>query len=187
MSPPKPPQDNPHPPTSASDIKRVKLAETMVKNLLRQDFTQNNAATNAIRFNNNNVSFHINLACASKPSCLEKNTELQKQAKTIYARFGKVLSFKHAHVIPWSFKKFEKNQGTNKKEDVSKAAKKSNMASMERPILKNNEYLIHIYAKFGPNWHLLDVILSEDKAGNIYFERFFIIRMRSKMPPGVKC
>jgi hypothetical protein len=200
--PPRPPAQNQNPPKTIEDINRVDFARSMVKKLLMQDFTKNKAGSDSKLVNNGQQSYHITQICARMPSCTSQNLLLQKYASSIHKRFGHLSKIRHPHIIPWSFKDFKKNQ----KKALS-AAKDPAMPSkmetkdndndgfapavhMPRPTLKKNEYLVHIYGRFNGNWHHLDVILSEDKKGQISFERFFIVRMPEKdtdLPEGVDC
>jgi hypothetical protein len=61
--------------------------------------------------------------------------------------------------------------------------------TMRGPQLKADEYMMHVYVRFEKTngWHHLDVIVTEDKAGNVFLRHFFLMPMQSEMPPGVVC
>lgn len=156
---PEPPPNNPHPPQSAEDRRRVDFA-----------------------------------------------------LKEIEAYYGPGVELRHAHIIPWSFQNFLTNRQAAPKpqpptpsdpnvivEAQSKGAPASSMpappmpgAMVTGPALQPDEYMVHVYARFKGDaaWYHLDVILTEDAAGNPIRRRFFRIPMpqqHGQLPPGVVC
>lgn len=201
-----PPSKNPHPPVTEIDKKRVELAELAITTLLKKKvqgpFENRIKDTNGDQF-----FFGITKECLQNPKCYNSNTELQRYIFSLQRKFGVLRNSIHAHIIPWSLRKFNKYQYPNKKiaPQSSKPYIKSkrirknrtvssseSVAKMRTPNLQKNEYMVHSYVLFDKSgaWYHLDTIISEDKNGNMKVERFFIIKIPSyntKLPPGVVC
>jgi hypothetical protein len=205
QAPPKPPLTNPHAPETAEDKKRVAFAELIVKKLLIEDLTKKpiKAAPSPINKNirysqTRKADYNITLKCLNTPICFYKPS-IQNYIKSLKARFsqyGGLTEIRHAHIIPWSFQRF-KNLSNNimvKPKMLIKPGysdtKAMSVPVMQKPNLKADEYIVHIYGKYGNRWHHIDVILSEDAKGNLNFRRFFIVPIpykSSDLPDGVVC
>jgi hypothetical protein len=60
--------------------------------------------------------------------------------------------------------------------------------AMPSPILKRDEFMVHLYARFeNTGWQHIDVIMTEGKGGTPAVRYFFATAMRSDLPPGVEC
>ncbi len=184
-TPPQPPQQNPHPPQTAKDRERVAFAELAIKNLL----TQNRSAVKLDphwNLNNTSVSLQLPQTCLQNLECLQKEDRLQRYIDSIYkTQSGPLVRTSHTHIVPWALKRFEfyhnPSKGTHKILEYPLSSTK----------LKKNEYMMHTYVEFQVgSWHHLDVIVSENKEGEIFFERFYIIpfpKMDNDIAPGDVC
>lgn len=197
--PPGPPMDNPHPPVTESDKKRVAFGEEVLKKILMMDLTgfifieSNQPETGGDTGAGN---FKINVACLANPECLKANKPLVNYVYGLRKMYGLALEFKHTHVIPWAFENFEKNKTSEnpvitKKLQAAFSAMSQPFFSkpMPAPGLQNDEYMLHTYVDFN-RWYHVDIVLSEDTNGNLEFRRFFILPIPSEdshMPPGTVC
>lgn len=183
--PPEPPATNPHPPVTEIDKKRVKFAEQAITLLLK------NKPSPLLQPKPNQPSpsfINKNLSCLQTISCIEKEVAFTNEVLTFHAQYGEVVELKHSHVIPWSIEKF--NSKTETKPVTS--SRPVGGIAMSGPILKADEYMVHTYVKFNKaeGWYHLDIILSEDKNGDLYLRHFFTMPMpstNSQLPPGVVC
>jgi len=134
------------------------------------------------------------------PQSAEDKRRVDFAVQQIIAQYGPKVEIKHPHVIPWAFKQYTDNKNASNK----KATPQQNLTSppmdaplpgsqaMSGPILKPDEYMVHVYVRF-PNditWHHLDVILSEDASGQLIRRGFYSTPMppvHVEMPPGVVC
>lgn len=198
-----PPLNNPHPPQTEQDKKRVNAAVEIIDLLLKEKREKTSAiqVVPSIKFNLT-VAEIKTLASQHDDA---KNTEAAKlydYARQIYRDFGLVQEVRHAHIIPWSMHEDEKKKhqsaasvvDSTMKTERASVKKKMVMAdevdSMPYPKLEAGEFMIHTYAKFdrSQDWQMLNVILAEDAQGQIYFKRFYIVRQRQRaLPPGVVC
>lgn len=130
----------------------------------------------------------------------------------IRAYYGPNVEIRHPHVIPWSWERFQKNQGSSMVQpqdrgnpnviveaqttqvDMPPPAEKPLPPGgmMPAPNLQPDEFMVHAYAKFpqDPRWYHLDVILSEDSSGHLTRRNFYVVPMPpvpSQLPPGVVC
>ena len=193
MAPPRPPTMNPHAPKTQADKARVALAKKAVKLFLQGNLHarfKNLPAKHRYQFTNKTS------ACLDRASCYTKDLNLGSEVKTIQSTWGRVTRMVHAHIIPWSFKRFLKHRnhphGTpHHGHKMKKKAKgRSWIKSMPAPKLKHDEYMVHAYVRFDKSygWFHLDVIMSQDAKGRPVVRHFFVTRMVSKgLPPGVKC
>lgn len=189
MSPSYPPEQNPHPPTTSEDRKRVKLAEEAIEAFLKKypDVIKNAPISSSTSpFTNKSSS------CFQDAHCYFADTAFMQEVKSLHEAYGEVTEFKHAHVTPWSFDKFKKSQVQNKPNDplaIAPSLRQSAEIAMKTPQLQKDEYLIHVYVKWNQEtrWYHLDVIVTEDEKGNIYLRHFFTIPMLQNMPEGVVC
>ncbi len=192
--PPQPPESNPHPPVSAEDVKRVQFAEDAVKILLMNNL---NPSLKTLPLEENKTFENKTLACLKQVSCYSKDLHFTNELVNLLNQNGKILEIKHAHIIPWSFVNFKKGPVHSEIQTRPSNEKSAKMAmstppSMPQPLTKTDEYMIHVYAKFSKNqtWYHLDVIVTEDKQGNIFLRHFYAVPMPTNsqnFPPGVVC
>lgn len=208
VAPPMPPNVNPHPPVTNADKTRVAFAEKVVEALLSQPkLYVSPDSTTAAWSNNDKPNLNIKPACLNDPVCLKQNKELAVYLGSFVKTYGHLRSHVHTHIIPWSFNKFMQNStpkptpepspgATHKKSEAGFAMKSlagdEAMVEMAAPDLANDEYMFHVYTLFELNsdWHHMDIIVSEDKDGNLVFRRLFIIpmpRYSHSLPDGVVC
>jgi len=184
--PPGPPEKNPHPPITEKDKARVAFAVEAAKLLLVK---KREVAFDHGAFGNN--FSNKTLECLKKPSCWQKDMNFKNELNIQQHGHGFVTEMRYAHIIPWSFKNFEK--GKTQVKPTMKQSKKRSSEPMPAPKLKPDEYMIHIYAnfdKYGGRWYHLDVILHEDKVGNLFLRHFFMIPIpyaNESMPEGAVC
>lgn len=171
------PDRNPHPPETAADKARVALAELAVRRWLmpaRKLPTHTAAATTPQQ------PFHSkDAACLHNDSCVFKDTLFLDEIRQIRSRYGRVTTMRLAHVIPWSMDWFRTHR------DIPRSAQ-----AMQGPQLAPDEYLVHIYARFGKKqWNHLDVILAEDAEGRVTVRHFFTtpFAANSQLPDGAVC
>ena len=198
--------ENPHPPQTDEDKKRVAFAETVVNQLLKTAVAHTPTVSAVTFYESTGYYFNLDAACFQQPACLQ-NKELQKYLNEIFTQLGSVVEFKNAHIIPWAFDKFKNQTATasakpepslgvappESQHKNSRQADQPSIAVMPSPVLLNDEYMIHIYTKLtNQHWYHLDVIVSEDAKGKITFRRFFFIEVPLEnsghsMPPGTVC
>lgn len=198
---PEPPTENPHPPITDPDKKRVAFAEEVIKKVLMMDVSKFSPDGQPVIANNDNtINMKITAACLALPECL-KNRSISNYIYTINQMYGQVIEFRHMHVVPWSFENFEKNKTAVDQNDTAKLLakptqkfleNKADQESMPAPILQKDEFMLHSYVNFGKDyrWYHVDIIVSEDAQGNLEFRRFFIIRMpmdSGHLPDGAVC
>lgn len=192
--PPEPPAENPHPPVSAEDKNRVAFAELAIKTLLTPG--RSKAAWDPVwNPSDQTISFGLKKTCLQNPACLRKNDGLQRYIGSIHKlQKGALSAVRHVHIVPWAFQSFEKrrDQGCAEKSTDLSAEETAKTETAMSPInLKGDEYLIHAYARFaGQDWYHLDVVVSESAAGELEFEKFYIIEMprnAAPLPVGVVC
>ncbi len=183
--PPEPPATNPHPPVTELDKKRVKFAEQAIALLLK------NKPSPLLQPKPNQPFPNFldkNLNCLQTIGCIKKDTAFTNEILTFHAQYGEVMEFRHSHVIPWSIEKFN---GKTETKTITPSKPFGGIA-MSGPILKTDEYMVHAYVKFNKTegWYHLDIILSEDKNGDLCLRHFFTTPMPSantQLPPGVVC
>ncbi len=183
--PPEPPATNPHPALTEIDKKRVKFAEQAISLVLK------NKPSSLLQPKPNQPSpnfINKNLNCLQTIGCIEKDTAFTNEILTFYAQYGEVVELRHSHLIPWSIEKFNSRTETK----TITPSKPLGGVAMPRPILKADEYMVHSYVKFNKaeGWYHLDIILSEDKNGELYLRHFFTTPMPAanvQLPPGVVC
>ncbi len=184
MAPPLPPLENPHPPLTEQDKKRVLFATEATKLfwMSSKTLSPTNTSEKSDSFQNKD------LACLKSEACYRKDKMFLAELQNFQKRFGTIEEIKHAHIIPWSMLHFKRMNSPSAPIRDQEATK-----PMEGPSLQDDEYIVHIYTKNKPSnsypqWHHLNVILSEDKDGNIYLRHFFIIKMSNpKLPAGAIC
>jgi hypothetical protein len=184
MAPPSPPAENPHPPITAEDKKRVAFADQVIALLLKKDLPA--SLTPSQPGQPPNGFSDKSLACLQDEACYGKDAAFVNELLFLRETYGKAVETKYVHVIPWSFDKFKGGVAA----DTHHSSAELRMAEpMPGPQLKADEYMMHVYIRFekAGAWHHLDVIVTEDKAGNISLRHFFVMPMYSQMPPGVVC
>ena len=184
MALPQPPLENPHPPVTEADKKRVSFAENVVRQLLMKDYPpvvygKPPSPPPTVFF------LDKDLLCLQTPSCWQKDYFFVSEVAGLKQQYGTLEEIRFAHVIPWAFEQF---QAGKKAEQLIKKDMAATL--MPAPVLKSDEYMIHIYAKWSGRWHHLDVIVTENAKGEIFLRHFFSTPMPlddSQLPPGVKC
>ena len=189
VAPPRPPEHNKHAPQTSADKARVKLALTAVNRFLRAELS---AVMKGLPVLYRNTFKSKSLKCLLSAKCVMKDIAFGSEVKVIHQRWGRIVELRHAHIIPWTFKRFLKQSHHHK--GVRKRARrytKIPLLDQPAPILRADEYMVHAYVRFDKRggWHHLDVIMTEDAKGNPAIRHFFVTHMRShtKLPPGVKC
>jgi hypothetical protein len=201
--PPQPPADNPHPPITEQDKKRVAFADEVIQKILMADVSGFSADGQPVITNNDNtINVQITADCMVLPECLKYNKSLQNYVYSLRNLYGPVLEFRHTHVIPWAFENFERKKNSVNSNDTEKLQakptqkffeNKAAQESMAVPVLQKDEYMLHSYVKLGsrnPRWYHVNLVVSENAQGNLEFRRFFIVPIPSEdahMPPGVVC
>jgi len=188
------PYDNPHPPVTELDKKRVAFAESILKDfLIHQKFT---GEKDFKLINDNKLRFNMDKNCQLNMKCLSDKALFDKYLSTIQSTFGTITKYRHAHIIPWAFERIKRRTNKYHKvleenvEDSSTVKAAGLIKPMPKPVLAKDEYMIHAYVMFNnaSGWHHVNVIISEDNKGNLSFSRFFIMKIPvHKMPPGVVC
>lgn len=184
MAPPSPPAENPHPPVTAEDKKRVAFADQAMALLLKKDLPA--SLTPSQPGQPPSAFIDKSLACLQDAACYGKDAAFVNELLFFRDTYGKVVETKHTHVIPWSFDKFRAGAAA---EAPPPSADMGMSEAMRGPQIKADEYMMHVYIRFDKAgaWHHLDVIVTEDKAGNLFLRHFFVMPMQSEMPPGVVC
>lgn len=140
------------------------------------------------------------------PQSAEDKRRVDFAVAEIRAYYGPGVELRHPHIIPWSFQNYLKHRQAapippSDPNVIVEAQTKGAAAPIAAhepssmavgPALQPDEYMVHVYARFqgDPAWYHLDVILTEDAAGNPLRRRFFRIPMpptHGKLPPGVVC
>ncbi|MCE9624022.1 MAG: hypothetical protein K8R69_01010 [Deltaproteobacteria bacterium] len=163
MPMPQPPAENPHPPRTAEDRKRVDFAVQEIRAYYGPKVEIRHAHIIPWSFEN----FQKNRRLTSKPV---PPTEGGDPNVIIEAQPGKM-----APPV----------------QDMAEPAR-SPIPPMPAPKLQADEYMVHAYVLFpqDPRWYHVDVILSEDASGNLVRRNFFVIPMPpvgGSLPPGVVC
>lgn len=201
MALPEPPANNPHPPVTDPDKKRVAFGEEVIKKVLMADVSKFSPDGQPVIANNDNtINMKVTAACLALPECVKHNRSLLNYIYSINQMYGNVIEFRHTHVIPWSFENFEKNKTSVNNGASHLVAKptqkflenKADQEAMPAPILQKDEFMLHSYVNFGKDyrWYHVDIIVSEDAQGNLEFRRFFLIRIPTDshhFPDGVVC
>jgi len=190
MAPPSPPAENPHPPATVEDKKRVAFAEQAVEALLKKDLPtsleRSKPGQTPQGFSDKDLS------CLRDAGCYDKDAAFVNELLSLRTTFGKAVEAKHAHIIPWSFEKFlgtSRNKAAAEEPPPASTMYRAGARPVLGPQPKDDEYMVHVYVRFdrSGDWHHVDAILTEDKAGNVFLRHFFIMPMQSEMPPGVVC
>lgn len=205
MAMPEPPADNPHPPQTEADKKRVAFAELALQTLLKQEYpqkpnsTSSNEAASVAQYvvvdDGKNQKLALSESCLRSKDCLAAREDARTYIQGVRKSVGGALSeFRHAHIIPWSWEAFQKNAGVSTTYQLPGKSHKpvpGSVAPMSPTNVAPNEYIVHIYVLFrSGGWHHVDVILTEDAGQGIRFNRFFIIQIPSSggdLPPGTVC
>jgi len=206
MLPPEPPEQNPHPPQTPEDIRRVAFAEDAARRMLGQSLSLNAGGSNETKpgdyFQNKDA------ACLLRSECYQRDGLFVRELIQIQNLYGSFSDFRHAHVIPWSVQNLpvppvvpENPPNTphsripelDSAKDVAPPQGGASLSEAAMgPQLKPGEFMVHIYAKSSKTgaWNHLDVILVEDAQGNVFLHHFYTIPMPPKygtLPPGVVC
>jgi hypothetical protein len=132
-------------------------------------------------------------------TCWKKDAAFAANIRSIVGSRGRIVASRHAHIIPWSMTNFKKHKGHHHHRkhhgpppagDSARVLDQEPM-QMKAPKLKRDEFMVHVYVRFEKaGWHHLDVVMTEDAAGNPKVRYFFTARMASpggSFPPGVVC
>lgn len=204
-APPEPPIENPHPPVTDADKRRVAFAEEVINNLLMKPpvLEEKAIAVASPWFYNPAVNLNIDETCLKNKECLLNNAALKEHLASFIKTYISLKSYKHVHIIPWSYSRF-KNQSPAPQKPLPRTLLKEgasaytesdvskNESTMTAPNLASDEYMFHAYVQFGKSnaWHHLDIIVTEDAKGNLTLRRFFIVPMphhERDLPLGVVC
>jgi len=163
MPPPQPPSENPHPPQSAEDRKRVDFAVQEIKDYYGTKVEIRHPHIIPWSFENFQKNRKITLPPVSGTDNSDPNVIVEAQP-------GKI---------------------TPPAQDMAEPAR-SPIPPMPAPQLRPDEYMVHAYVLFpqDPRWYHVDVILSEDASGKLARRNFFVIPMPptgGSLPPGVVC
>jgi hypothetical protein len=185
MAPPSPPAENPHPPVTAEDKKRVAFAEEAIAALFKKDLPA--GLTRSQPDQTPRIFSDKSLACLQDPACYGKDVAFVDDLLFFRDTYGKAVETRHAHVIPWSFEKFR--GGAASESPPPSADSGASSLVLRAPKLNPDEYMMHVYVRFDKSgtWHHLDAIVTEDKDGNVFLRHFFVMPMQTEMPPGVVC
>lgn len=199
---PAPPKENPHPPKTEQDKKRVQFAQKVIEEILMKNESyvkecckdrKDQSFIHLNEINNLDYNYKLSESCLLKKDCVSQKMSASSQDVFIKKNFGLLSEYRHTHIIPWSFENFSQNKkGNQKKEAHLEDTPAKLLPSMPRPKLAKDEYMIHSYVVFlnEKGWYHLNLIVSEDEKGNIEFRRFYLIEMPFKgasFPDGVVC
>lgn len=188
MAAPQPPEQNPHPPQSAEEIKIVKFAEEAVQILLTQSLPSSLKKTDTGTVE----SFqNKSLECLKNIDCYTKDLPFVNELIRLQETNGKITEVRHPHLIPWSMKRMNMRSSTSNTKKVS-ADFAPVPNQLKAPQLKADEFMVHMYVKFDKSerWYHLDAILAQDAQGKIFLRYFYTLPMPSsggKLPPGAVC
>lgn len=189
--PPQPPEHNPHPPQTEADQRRVRFAEQAVKIFFQNPLP---ATLKTFPLEETPPFASKNLDCLKEVSCYKRDMPFVNQILGFQERYGRVVEFRHPHVIPWSMENFLRQKKSSPA--MALPPSPSGRAAMRvpdeamGPSLRSDEYMVHTYVRFSKagGWYHLDVILSEDEKGNISLRSFYTTPMVDhQLPPGVVC
>lgn len=195
---------NPHPPVTENQIERVEFAKLAIEKFLMETPKFFNRKVpkfeDLLTYKTPLIKLKINKECLENDDCWQNNTDVQNYLIELHSHMGRVMRFKNAHLIPWAYNNFVKqNQPatTVKKEGYSasyqEAARAVNSETMMMvPALDRNEYMVHVHAFMAnQKWYHLNIILTEDKEGNLLFQRFYFYKVPDHeshaLPPGTVC
>ena len=185
MAEPTPPDQNPHPPITELDKKRVAFAEEAVKFLL---FTPIASIPEAQP--NPAPSYqNKNRVCLKEKQCLEKDAIFLAQLAKLQKQYGVAKEIRHAHLIPWALDRWNQNRKTRPAAQDRAFPESSKADDMGQALkLAPDEYVVHLYASFSGRWFHVDVILTENDKGEIFLHRFEAFPIPyGEMPPGKVC
>ena len=183
-----PPAQNPHPPVTEADKKRVEFAGKVVSILLESPLSVKAPDDESSNFENKN------LECVSNKACYSKDKAFAFELASLHHRYGEVSVKKHGHIVPWAFKRFQGIGGSSKVKkpvleqapsEIDPDADKNPPMGYMGPSLKNDEYVVHFYVQFGisQTWYHLSVVLTENKNGNLFLRHFHVYEMKKGTPP----
>ena len=135
------------------------------------------------------------------PQGWQEERRVRFAVEAAYRQYGPNLELMHAHVIPWSWEQYIKEQSNQELDPnviveaqiVSAEPYWVPMAPKAKPPkLKPDEFMVHAYVRFpgNPHWHHLDVVLTEDRHGHLGLRGFYatpIPVQGGHLPPGVVC
>lgn len=161
LAPEQPPVENPHPAVSEADKKRVAFAELVIKHLQTPQDPLKEKSTIDFR---TKVQLNISEKCLLSAECINQ-ADKNGYLKTFKVQFNLLKTYKHVHIIPWSFEKFQ-NQHIHKNQPTASAEVKlpsepPDNASLSKPKIRAEdfpnrvvpemlpgEYMIHSYVLF---------------------------------------
>lgn len=186
----RPPETNPHPPSSKADINRVMFADAVINNLLKSPYPKTSKEDLKPLLKKKGLALNLDRNCIEKKLCWSAKNEVSNYIQAIQEELGQLQELKFTHIIPWSYAAFNRNKV--QKDSKSKSAG-SPMPPREHSLGEvgraDDEYMIHSYGKFQGKWYHIDVVVTEDNKGDMLFRRFFIMEIPSehRMPEGVVC
>ena len=166
-----PPENNPHPPQTQEEKKRVAFAKEALGYTLGKNWSQ----VKEITPNQEDSFLDKDLACLKNLTCFEKDKNFLFELLQIQKLHGKVEEIKHAHLVP-------AQPQFLKQPSVSYPAPQE----LQAP-LKPGEFVVHVYAKMKKQneiekWFNLDLIMTQNKEGNLFLRHFFIVPIELRAP-----
>lgn len=163
-----PPEQNPHPPVTEEDKKRVEFADKVVWNFLQTDLKIKEVPKKPV-----GTIVDKSSECVTDLACYSKDKAFVLELIDTHKVHGVLIDKKFGHIVPWSFQRFQKNKNS---------LKNSTSPAAQNPIesiLKNDEYLVHFYARFANSkaWYHVYVIVTENEKGGLFFRNFYIYIM----------
>ena len=198
--PGRPPEKNPHPPRTAAEKRRVFFAMEAARFHLGRPL---HYVFQGLPPGHGGGHFQTkDQSCLKSVDCYGQDQDYVSELVRFHDRFGELVEVRFAHVIPWSWKKFQarskppRNLKPNVIVEAQLVADEPMMmgsrAMMQAPQLQSDEFMVHAYVKFkkDPRWYHLDIILTENSKGEVGLRHFFTLPIPSNggsMPPGVVC
>lgn len=144
------------------------------------------------KFDNPPLWKNKTLRCIKDFNCYTEDHRFVNQLIEIQKQHGQVTEKIHGHIVPWAFKKFKEETVNPESQPVSGRIS-SGLISQEpqKSTLEKGEYTVHFFVRFKKdkteekNWYNLQLILTEDKTGEIFFRYLDITPVeseRSMMP-----
>lgn len=169
------PSENPHPPITALDKKRVRFAEQAIDLLLRNPLPHSlNSFLPPLPPPQDSPPPLVpnrDLECLQNVSCYSKDSEFVEQIIRFHEKLGEILEIEFVHLIPESLGEF--NAEKKKRQAGGFPSMKAREMNAPPPI-QPDEYVAHVYVRFTKQteWEHLDVVMTEDEQGNIFLRRF---------------
>jgi len=207
------PKQNPHPPVTAADQRRVAFVEAALQ-LLNRPFEKGERPGQDGSFSQSSSDFSLEITeeCLNSESCLAQSAPLKTYLAWYRTGHNGIKMHKYAHIIPWSWEKYQQARagaGSSGKKTLTTDGAPVQGAARERamhaggssagPMMRvpppsqcSDEFMVHVYVlDRGGVWYHLDVFLAEDAKGRHVLRRFYMTPVEfsggGDLPPGVKC